>query len=540
MVDSAQGTNCGADGTACAYTTDVLPLKFVKMQARTADGTALGDDTGYSNAASFGDSNTYTYWMLLDNYCRWGSAQCKWNNNVYPDYQAWNGDSSGSYDASNSNNLSMVLGNTNTGTANSNAASMQNNNYLNTLDRFYDSLPTTIANQPKGSVIPNFTWDMMGNNTTNPSVAGWYQPASRLWQTGTYDPTPSNGNDFVFSGDNTAPTLTTRINLPSFTEWQGGTSSYKLYTSQSPTNGSGGSFCQARFGTDCTNAGTYGLFYQPPSAANPLPYYPWMRSPQTSGAYDAWYVVGEASYSLDGANAHYSSGFGVSPSLWLSANLPLIAGAGSYDTPYCINTGDCDDEVPTPTFCTATDDPAGVADTGCAVRDYDTVPGKVGIHQLIATTIEESLAISTADAIGTNLIPTPAGTEVTLPQVILVSTNNPNGYYLTLENTSTNTSLIGTNVANTIFAVDSSQGSAALTTTLNHGAWGYRLANTTANQYYGVPALGSPTTINNVANEVANDQTVITYGVKADTTQPVDTYTTTVLYSAVAGNPSGN
>jgi hypothetical protein len=333
----------------CTTTTNsVLPLKFVKMQARLADGTALGTSAGYSDSASFGDNNAYTYWMLLDNYCWWGSAQCQYNNGLSAQYQAYNG-VSGTVDSNYSNNISMVMGLDNSGNANANAASMQNNNVLNTLEHFYDSLPANINNRPKANVIPNFTWDMRGNSTANPSVAGWYNAGTRPWQTGTYDPTASNGVDFTFTGTSTTPVMASRLGLASFTEWQGGTAGYSVYTGQTAANGSGGSFCQARFGTDCTNGGSYGLFGgSGASAANPVPRYPWLRSPNASDANGVWDVNGSSGGSLGNGYAGYDGG--LSPVLWLSSDISTTGGTGTYASPYCINAGDCNTPPPVPSL----------------------------------------------------------------------------------------------------------------------------------------------------------------------------------------------
>ena len=337
------------NNAACTTTTDtVLPLRFVKMQARLANGAALGDETGFSDFASFGDNNIYTYWMFLDNYCWWGNAQCKYNNALSAYYQAYNG-VSGTVDSNYSNNISMVMGNTNTGTANANAASLLNNNALNTLDHFYDSLPALVGGQDKADVIPNFTWDMRGNSSANPTAVGWYNGSTRPWQLGTYDPTASNGNDFTFSGLSTDlttnyPKMTSRLGLVSFTEWQGGTTVYSAYTGQTATNGSGGSFCKARFDTDCTGGGSYNLFNQTGTASNPRPRYPWLRSPISTYANYVWAVNGASGYSLGNSSA--LSYIGLSPVLWLSSDISTTEGEGSYIDPYCLDPNGCSAVLP--------------------------------------------------------------------------------------------------------------------------------------------------------------------------------------------------
>jgi len=523
------------DDVNCAVTTmSVLPLKFVKMQARNAAGAALGDVTGYSNAASFGDSNTYTYWMLLDNYCWWGNAQCQYANALSARYQAWNG-VSGTADSTYSNNISMVMGNTNTGTTNANAASLRNNNALNTLDNFYDSLPDNMGNRPKATTVPNYAWDMQGYSMDTTAVAGWFNAGSRPWQTGTWDPTAGNGNSFVFSGTNAAPVMTSRVGLPSFTEWQGGTTGYTSYAGQTAENGSGGSFCKARFDTDCTNGNSFGLFAAgAASSSNPSPRYPWLRSPGSTNADSVWFVGGYSGTSL--SYNYAGSSDGISPVLWLSSDISILGGEGDYATPFCINTGDCEDEIIS-NICTATDDPNGIRDIGdCAWREYDTIVGMVGIAQILGFTVEETLTISTDDTISTDLTPTATGTQVDMGTTVEVSTNNTNGYYLTLENTSTTQTALVSG-SNTIASIGSTE------MALTNGTWGFRLGTNPLSSvpamtnFAGVPLRGAPVTIANVNQEVSGDATPVTYGVKADTTQPTGTYTATLLYTAVAGNP---
>ena len=185
---------------------------------------------------------------------------------------------------------------------------------------------------------------------------------------------------------------------------------------------------------------------------------------------------------------------------------------------------------------TGTDDPLGVLDTGAAVRDFDAVVGKVGLQQSITATIAETLAISTEDAIATNLIPSPSGTQADMGTQVEVSTNNPNGYYLTLENASTTQTALVSG-SNTIASIGSTE------TPLTNGTWGFRLGTTPLSSvpamtnFKGVPLKGAPVTIANVSQEVSGDATPVTFGVKADTSQPTGTYTATVLYTAVAGNP---
>ena len=126
--------NMCSNTTCSSFNTNVLPYKFVKMQARSGTGATLGDSTGY---------NGYTYWALLDDYCWWGSAKCTDYNGV------------------------VGVANSATGTVwNANNSSVYNSNLsdssmtrkiTNQLSNFYNSLHTTLDGIPKTNAIPNTT-----------------------------------------------------------------------------------------------------------------------------------------------------------------------------------------------------------------------------------------------------------------------------------------------------------------------------------------------------------------------------------------------
>ncbi len=67
--------DCAYNQADCQQTTDLVkPFRFVKMQARGSDGAALGDANGVQ-------ADGTTYWAFLDNYCWWGSANCRYSTN---------------------------------------------------------------------------------------------------------------------------------------------------------------------------------------------------------------------------------------------------------------------------------------------------------------------------------------------------------------------------------------------------------------------------------------------------------------------------
>ena len=326
-VIQIQGTDTFmCSNSNCSTTTaTILPYKFVKMQARDPSGVALGNASG--NCVS-GNCNGYTYCALLDNYCWWGSAQCKYNGTLSSSQNGWNGVSGTSPPNSGA-------------TYSNNITETRADNILKQLNNFYNSLPTHIDGVSKSTVIPNYAWDLIPMSQNNPSAAFWGS-TSGSWSTTANANVPSG---ITFSGDNSNPIVNSRIGLLSFTDWQGGTSVYSTFPSLA---GSGYSYCQARFGVDCSNNSNYGLFNDASaipvlgtavaSASNPRPRYPWLRSP--------WPVSGVAVWAVRSSNATYSVNnyvaydyYGVSPSLWLSSSIATNGTvAGTYANPYVITT----------------------------------------------------------------------------------------------------------------------------------------------------------------------------------------------------------
>ena len=302
-------SNCSS--TTPPYT---LPYKFVKMQARDSAGNPV------SNSG-------YTYWALLDNYCWWGSARCKYAGAISAYQNGWNG-VGGTVGTNYSNNITNTMA----------------GNILVQLDNFYTSLPDKIDGKDKANVIPVYAWDFMP--MTDAGAAGWGS-TNGTWTPANTNNVPAGGvnKNFpatgTFSGANTNPTVNSRIGLLSYTDWQGGTTANSTY----PTNsGSGLDYCKARFNantgfpnnTNCTNNGSYGLFGQAASGTDPRPRFPWLRSPNSANTGNVYFIyANSATNSLNGTNANDS--YGVSPSLWLIDDIKTTgAGAGTYINPYII------------------------------------------------------------------------------------------------------------------------------------------------------------------------------------------------------------
>jgi hypothetical protein len=127
---------------------------------------------------------------------------------------------------------------------------------------------------------------------------------------------------------------------------------------------------------------------------------------------------------------------------------------------------------------------------------------------------------------------------------VLVSTNDPLGYTLTLaDNDATSTLVSG---GNTITAHSGTQ---AAPTTLANGKWGYAVAGvggfdgsysaetndgSSSSTWAGVPASGAPNTLKTTSSGATNDSTTVWYAARVTTSQPNGTYSDTVTYTATS------
>lgn len=157
-----------------------------------------------------------------------------------------------------------------------------------------------------------------------------------------------------------------------------------------------------------------------------------------------------------------------------------------------------------------------------------------------------SISISTSGTVSLNVTPAPAGACTTQSDNVSVLTDDPNGYTLTLANSSTNQSLV--NGSATINTTNATQASPAA---LAANSWGYRVdgiggfgsgptssqtnINLNSTTFAQVPASNAPPDV--LANtSVAADPAVSTtvwYSVCANTTETSGTYLSQVTYSAI-------
>jgi hypothetical protein len=159
---------------------------------------------------------------------------------------------------------------------------------------------------------------------------------------------------------------------------------------------------------------------------------------------------------------------------------------------------------------------------------------------LVEVVVNSTLSISSDASGGTvslNVTPLVAddstgGTLVTGNETITVTTNNPNGYTLTIENNDSNLNLVSG--SDNIAASTAPFGTpAALSASGATGVWGFRLASFAADTFAGVPANGSPQIISSTSAAASGDTTVVTWGVAVTTAQPAGTYSDTVIYTVI-------
>ena len=187
----------------------------------------------------------------------------------------------------------------------------------------------------------------------------------------------------------------------------------------------------------------------------------------------------------------------------------------------------------------------GVATLGIAllpVASYAATASTSNIQ--LSASVGSVISINTPTAVSVTLTPTGAGPVSTGSHTVTVSTNNGSGYNLTLRDADATLTL--TNGGSTIAA---SAGTAAAPVALAMNTYGYAVA--------GAPFAGSYTVANDAAYDsgklfagitasnvqlkstsstASNDNTVVYWGVRADTSKPNGSYTNNVVYTATT-NP---
>jgi hypothetical protein len=144
------------------------------------------------------------------------------------------------------------------------------------------------------------------------------------------------------------------------------------------------------------------------------------------------------------------------------------------------------------------------------------------------------------------VVPTPAGVCSVQSDTVSVLTDSTTGYSLTMTTSTTNNAMQGATTS-----LPTSSGTSSAPTTLAVNTWGYRVdglasfgTGPTTSQssgsvpsvtFAGVPASNQSSTQVAYSNSPANpaQDTKAWYGICADSSVPADTYSVTVIYTAV-------
>ena len=164
-----------------------------------------------------------------------------------------------------------------------------------------------------------------------------------------------------------------------------------------------------------------------------------------------------------------------------------------------------------------------------------------------------SLGVYSDQALGTEIdtvdlgmiTPTADGTAVSNAAYVGVATNDANGYTLkmTMDTTATSTALepATDGVPTTIAATESAVGSLD---DMAKDHWGYKGENVTnytapvlAENLSNAPAIK---TTNAPNSSMAKDSVAVTFGAKVSTAVAADTYSNTVMFTAVANSSNGS
>ncbi len=189
----------------------------------------------------------------------------------------------------------------------------------------------------------------------------------------------------------------------------------------------------------------------------------------------------------------------------------------------------------------------GLVVCGGVVLAYATGTYGSGAYGSCKYGVACDISLSTNGSLSLNITPTASGRCTIHSDSPSVLTDDTNGYTLTVADSSTNTSLVngGSTIATT-------SGTVSSPATLSGNSWGFRVdglggfgAGPTTNQdsvARGSITFSSIKASNVTADTIASTSaaanpavtTTVWYGACADTTVSSGTYTTTVLYTAVA------
>ncbi|MCL2037789.1 hypothetical protein FWG95_02180 [Candidatus Saccharibacteria bacterium] len=192
---------------------------------------------------------------------------------------------------------------------------------------------------------------------------------------------------------------------------------------------------------------------------------------------------------------------------------------------------------------------AAAASVGvAAMAVFAVAPGAFAATDNSSTVINANLgstiSVTSGATVTLNVTPTASGSITTASDTVTVTTNDSNGYTLTLATSGASNALVGT-PSGTIAA---SAGTMAAPVTLAADTWGYRVDGvggfgagpttavnnqaTESHSWAAVPVSGSADTINTTTGATSGENTTVWYGLNATTAKAGGVYTNTVVYTA--------
>ncbi len=175
-----------------------------------------------------------------------------------------------------------------------------------------------------------------------------------------------------------------------------------------------------------------------------------------------------------------------------------------------------------------------IAATSYAATSTSTING----------TVNSTITVNSSGPVEINTAPTSTAVTSSARDTVNVSTNDPDGYSLTLATTTADRTL-----SNGTDTIQPSSGDIATPTTLTANHWGFRVdglsgfsgtttaetnVSTSSFNWAGVPAAGGDVTIKQTNDVASGDSTDVWYAMSVDTSMPSGTYSNTVVYTATA------
>lgn len=155
----------------------------------------------------------------------------------------------------------------------------------------------------------------------------------------------------------------------------------------------------------------------------------------------------------------------------------------------------------------------------------------------------------TSNNVDLNLTPGSSPVLTSASDTLTVNTNSTAGYLLTLADTDTTTAL--THTVTSSYTIAAQSGTTPATLAAN--TWGFAVpgksyggqpfdasyavesnSTTSTSKWGAIPVPASPYTLKSTAATATNDQTVVWYAAKVDSSKPTGTYTDQVVYTATA------